>query len=147
VSSRTPPHTGKLSVQARRVLEALARTGDGQLTVGEVRQVRQPYTSLSVARASLSRTLRRLWTAGFLELWTRPADRTTLTTLTAELAAWRALYELERAAPEAGYAAYCQQVVGPAAAYLEAGGLAAIGPRARVRRIALLPTGRAAVNT
>jgi DNA-binding MarR family transcriptional regulator len=141
-------------VQARRVLEALARTGDGQLTVGEVlRQVRQPYTSLSVARASLSRTLRRLWTAGFLELWTRPADRTTLTTLTAELAAWRALYELERAAPEAGYAAYCQQVAtaaenfGPAAAYLEAGGLAAIGPRARVRRIALLPTGRAAVNT
>jgi DNA-binding transcriptional ArsR family regulator len=100
-----------LSVQGRRVLEALARTGDGQLTVAEVlRHVRRRHTSLPVARASLSRTLRRLWTAGFVELWTRPAGWTRLTTLTKEVVEWRARYERERAAPEAAFAAYCQWV-------------------------------------
>jgi DNA-binding MarR family transcriptional regulator len=118
--------------------------------VAEVlRRVRRRHTSLPVARASLSRTLRRLWTAGFVELWTRPADRTTWTTLTAEVAAWRAQYERERADPEAAYAAYCQEVAnsfGSAAAYLEAVRAEAMHPRARVRRIALLPPGRATVN-
>jgi DNA-binding MarR family transcriptional regulator len=149
--SRTPAKAGKLSVQGRRVLEALARTGDGQLTVGEVlRHVRRRHTSLPVARASLSRTLRRLWTAGFVELWTRPADRTRLTT---EVAEWRAQYEQERADPEAAYAAYCRQVAtaaetfGSALAYLEAVRAQALRPRVRVRRIALLPPGRATVNT
>jgi hypothetical protein len=65
----TPPHAGKLSVQARSVLEALARTGDGQLTVDEVLDhVRQPGTLLTVARASLSRTPRRLFRSGWVEL-------------------------------------------------------------------------------
>jgi hypothetical protein len=64
-----PEPSGRLSVQARRVLEALARTGDGQLTAREVLgHVRQPGTSLAVTRASVSRTLRRLWRAGYVEL-------------------------------------------------------------------------------
>ena len=60
---------------------------------------------------------------------------------------------LERVDPEAAYAAYCQWVVtgardfGSAAAYLEALRAEATRPRIRVRRIALLPPGRATVNT
>jgi hypothetical protein len=71
--------------------------------------------------------------------------------LTEEVAEFRALYEQERAAPQAAYAAYCQQVgtdvFGSATAYLEAVRAQALRPRVRVRRIALLPSGRATVNT
>jgi hypothetical protein len=129
------------------------RTSDGQLTAGEVlAHVRQPGTSVSVARASLSRTLRRLWTAGCLELWTRHPEQSTLTTLTEAVAYWRARYAQERAAPEAAYSAYCQDVAtgatdfGSAAAYLEALRAKVTRPYARVRRVVLLPTGRAMVN-
>ena len=68
------------------MLEALA-AGDGPLPVAAVlTHIRRPDVAAPVARASLSRTLRRLWAAGLLELVTGHATRPTLTEQAALLA-------------------------------------------------------------
>jgi hypothetical protein len=97
--------SGRLSVQARRVLEALARTGDGQLTVREVLgQVRQPGTSLAVTRASVSRTPRRLWRAGYVEV----TDKRGIT-LTGHVAPIQRWVQAVATAPALAYRAYLKQ--------------------------------------
>ena len=58
-----------VSSQGRAVLSALASTQELSLTPSELREhVRRPGVSPNVARASLSRTLRRLWAGGLVEL-------------------------------------------------------------------------------
>jgi hypothetical protein len=128
------------------VLEALA-TADGPLPVAAVlTHIRRPDVSAPVARASLSRTLRRLWAAGLVELVTGHATRPTLTE---EAAYWRSAYATAQASPDAAYRDYCRRYGdhhGSAAGLLEALRAQAACPVARVRRVALTPTGREAVN-
>jgi hypothetical protein len=95
----------RLSHQGRVVLEALA-AGDGRLPVRRILEsVRPRGTSLAVAQASLSRTLRRLWAAGLVELLTYHPTRPTLTE---QAAYWRTAYAGVQAAPDAAYRA-CRQ--------------------------------------
>jgi hypothetical protein len=146
------PRCMRLSIQGRRVLEALGRTHDGQLTVADLLvQIRQPETSVLVAKASLSRTLRRLWARGLVELVTR--DRTG-ETLTAQVAFWRRQFETVRSAPEAYYRTYRERLATPAddafgsaAAYVASFRAEAERPSAAVRAVGSLGRGRAAVNT
>ena len=112
--------------------------------------VHRPGVSLPVARASLSRTLRRLWAAGLVELLTAPATRPTLTD---QAAYWRTCYATMQAAPEAHYQAYRRSLqppaeddFGSATAYVEAFRAAAVRPFARVCQVSLTEAGRAAVN-
>ena len=57
-----------LSPQGRAVLGAVRAGRDGQLQIPAVlRAVQRAGTRPAVARASLSRTLRRLWRAGLIE--------------------------------------------------------------------------------
>jgi hypothetical protein len=123
----------------------------GESLIGDVLgRVRPPSTSVSVARASLSRTLRRLWAAGLVELFTGHATRPTLT----EQATYkRRAYATVQASPETAYQAYRRQLATPAddlyrsaAAYVDAFRVDAERPSARVRRVALTPKGRATVN-
>jgi hypothetical protein len=75
-----------LSAQGRAVLEWLV-SEKGPLPIAPVLpHVRRPGVSLSVARAKLSRTLRRLWVAGLVEI----ADKqgTTLTGHVAPIQRW-----------------------------------------------------------
>ena len=59
----------RVSVQGRSVLEALVESEEGLQSPNELTQlIVRGGASLSVARASLSRTLRRLWSAGLVEL-------------------------------------------------------------------------------
>jgi hypothetical protein len=140
---------GRLSRQGRTVLEALALDGPSSVAAVLAR-VSRPNVSAGVARASLSRTLRRLWTAGLVELVTAHA---TGPTLTKQVAYWRELSDHVRAAPEASWAAYRQRFptraedFASASAYVAAIGAEAERPRARVRRVSLTPKGRATVNT
>src|SRR4051812_24325151 len=96
------PRFLRLSAQGRVVLEALAREDSGRLwAVDLLDALRRPATADGVTRASLSRTLRRLWRASLVELMN--ADGVTLTseaTRMAELAA------AVRSAPDATYRAY-----------------------------------------
>src|SRR6266852_9834794 len=95
-----------VSVQGRAVLEALA-TGDEPLPVAAVlTHIRRPEVTAPVARASLSRTLRRLWAAGLVELVT---GHDTRPTLTEQAAYWRTAYATVRAFPEAAYQAFRRQ--------------------------------------
>jgi hypothetical protein len=129
------------------VLEALA-TADGPLSVAAVLAlIRRPDVAAPVARASLSRTLRRLWAAGLVELVTGHATRPTLT----EQAAFRrTAYATVRASPEAAYQVYRRQLATPAddpyesaAAYVDAFRRAAAErPYARVRRVVLTDLGK-----
>jgi DNA-binding transcriptional ArsR family regulator len=74
----TDPRCHMLSSQGRAVLQALATAADGELPTADVlRRVHRPGASAAVTRASVSRTLRRLWAAGLVELAAR--DRKTLT--------------------------------------------------------------------
>ena len=85
-----------ISQQGRRVLGALVA---GPLPVAAVlAHVRRREISLPVARASLSRTLRRLWAAGLVELVTAHQSRPTLTE---QAAFWRVRYATVQASPEA----------------------------------------------
>jgi DNA-binding transcriptional ArsR family regulator len=62
-----PAAVAAVSPQGWTVLGALRAVADGQLSIAEVsRGVRRPGASAAVARASLSRTLRRLWRAGLV---------------------------------------------------------------------------------
>jgi DNA-binding IclR family transcriptional regulator len=138
----------RLSVQARRVLEALARTGDGQLTVREVLgHVRQPGISLAVTRASVSRTLRRLWRAGYVEV----TDKHGIT-LTGHVAPIQRRAQAVVTAPALAYRAYLKQQAtddpcGSASAYATAyADYAARMPEMRVRTVTLAGAGHAAVN-
>jgi hypothetical protein len=59
----------RLSRQGRDVLEALAQRADGRLDIWRLVKRLQPrHGSQASTRASLSRTLRRLWRAGLVEL-------------------------------------------------------------------------------
>ena len=144
-----PAPSGRLSVQARRVLEALARTGDGQLTVREVLgHVRQPGTSLAVTRASVSRTLRRLWRAGYVEV----TDKHGIT-LTGHVAPIQRWAQVVATVPALAYRAYLKQQgatddpYGSASAYATAyAEYAARMPEMRVRTVTLTEAGHAAVN-
>jgi hypothetical protein len=83
----------RLSRQGRDVLEALAQPRDGRLTIRRLVQRLQPrHGSPAITKASLSRTLRRLWQAGYVELendW-----RVTLTETKAAAAARLAALEV-----------------------------------------------------
>jgi len=133
-------------MQGRRVLEALA-AGDGPLPVTAILvQVRRPGMAAPVARASLSRTLRRLWAVGLVELVTGHATRPTLTE---RAAYWRSLYVAAQASPDATYQDYCRRFGdhhGSAAGLLEALRAQVACYGARVRRVVLTPNGRAAVK-
>jgi DNA-binding transcriptional ArsR family regulator len=84
------------------VLQALAAAADGRLATANVRRrVERPGASDSVTRASVSRTLRRLWRAGLVEL--ADGDRKTLT---AEADRLQHLSDVVHAHPEAAYRAY-----------------------------------------
>lgn len=62
------PEVHTLSTQGLAVLQALV-AADGRLPTADVlRRVRRPGASAAVTRASVSRTLRRLWLAGLVEL-------------------------------------------------------------------------------
>src|SRR5438128_2517891 len=147
--------TPNLSDQGRRVLQAVASTTDGQLTVCDlIAVIRQPSTSLPVARASVSRTLRRLWAARLVELVTHHPTRPALTD---EAAYWRSLHATVQAAPDDTYRKYRAQLAaggdrsdddrfGSAAALVAAFKDAAACPHARVHRVRLTPQGRAVVN-
>jgi hypothetical protein len=112
VKSKSPGRgITKLSEQGRRVLEALA-AGDGPLSVAAVLAlIRRPGVTAAVARASLSRTLRRLWAAGLVELVTGHATRPTLTE---QAAYWRTAYATVKASPDAAYGAFRRQLATPA---------------------------------
>jgi DNA-binding MarR family transcriptional regulator len=138
-----PPLRTRLSHQGRLVLAALA-AGDGPLPVSRILAcVRTPSTSLPVAQASLSRTLRRLWAAGLVELVTTQATRPTLTD---HATYWRSAYARVSPCPDAAYQAYRRQVAtdayGSAAAYLAAWRHDAERPHARIRGVVLTPNGR-----
>ena len=141
-----PQLTTRLSHQGRVVLEALAAS-DGPLPVRRILAcVRTPGTSLPVAQASLSRTLRRMWVAGLVELITFHATRPTLTD---HAAYWRSVYVKLRASPDAAYQAYRGQLAhasddayGSAAAYVDVFRREAERPQARVRGVVLTPKGR-----
>jgi DNA-binding MarR family transcriptional regulator len=140
----------RLSEQARRVLGALAQTPNGHLLVQSVLKcVRAPATSLPVAQASLSRSLRRLWSAGFVELAMRDGD-----TLTAKASTRREVLAFVQGSPERAYQAYRQRLAqsngntrdafgSPAAyvAYFRA--RARQIPHARIHVVRLTPNGRA----
>jgi len=138
-----------LSTQGRAVLDALVGD-DAPVAVAVVLgDVHRPGVSLPVARASLSRTLRRLW-AGLVELLTAHATRPTLTD---QAAYWRTCYATMQAAPEAHYQAYRRSLqppaeddFGSATAYVEAFRAATVRPFARCVRCPLRRQGRAAVN-
>jgi CRP-like cAMP-binding protein len=68
-----------LSTQGRAVLDALVGEDTPVSVAVVLAHVHRPSVSLPVARASLSRTLRRLWAAGLVELLTADATRPTLT--------------------------------------------------------------------
>src|SRR6266849_6262660 len=128
-----------VSVQGRAVLEALA-TGDEPLPVAVVlTHICRPEVAAPVARASLSRTLRRLWAAGLVELVTGHATRPTLTE---QVAHWQRAYATVKASPDTAYQAFRRQLATPAddpyesaAAYVDAFRMAAAErPYARVRR-------------
>jgi hypothetical protein len=135
-----------ISVQGRAVLEALA-AGDGPLSVAAVLAlIRRPEVAAPVARASLSRTLRRLWAAGLVELVTGHATRPTLTE---QAAYWRSLYVAAQASPDATYQDYCRRFGdhhGSAAGLQEALRAQVACYGARVRRVALTDKGRETVQ-
>lgn len=143
---KSHPSGGRVSEQGQHVLEALV-TADEPLPVAAVLvHVRRPDASAPVARASLSRTLRRLWAAGLVELVTGHATRPTLTE---QAKYWRSVYAKVQAAPDAAYQAYRRLLANPAdddygsaAAYVDACRVDAERPSARVRRVALTPKGR-----
>src|SRR6266849_3040343 len=126
-----------VSVQGRAVLEALA-TGDEPLPVAVVlTHICRPEVTAPVARASLSRTLRRLWAAGLVELVTGHATRPTLTE---QAAYWRSLYVAAQASPDATYQDYCRRYgdhYGSAAGLLDALRAQVTCYGARVRSVAL----------
>ena len=147
MKSKSPRRAiSKLSEQGRRVLEALAAR-DGPLSVAAVLAlIRRPDVAAPVARASLSRTLRRLWAAGLVELVTGHATRPTLTE---QAAYWRSLYVAAQASPDATYQDYCRRFGdhhGSAAGLQEALRAQVACYGARVRRVVLTPNGRAAVK-
>ena len=91
------------------MLEALTT---GPLTLAAVlAHVRRPDVSVRVTQASLSRTLRRLWAAGLVELVTGHPTRPTLTE---QVAYWRTAYANVQASPDAAYQAYRRQLATPA---------------------------------
>jgi hypothetical protein len=145
-----PGRGGRVSAQGRTVLEALA-TGNGPLPVAAVlASIRRPDVAAPVARASLSRTLRRLWADGLVELLTGHA---TWPALSEQAAYWQKVYTAAQAAPEADWQAYRRQFpthaddFASAADYLEALRAHVACPGARVRRVSLTSKGRATVNT
>jgi hypothetical protein len=91
-----------ISTQGLAVLGAVRQAANGQLPIPAVlRAVHRAGTRPAVARASLSRTLRRLWRAGLVEL-VDEAGRT----LTGEVHQRQRWAALARAEPEAAYQAY-----------------------------------------
>jgi hypothetical protein len=95
-----------ISSQGRTVLQALAATHDGRLATADVRRcLQRPGTASSVTRASLSRTLRRLWHAGLVEL---EDDRRR--TLTTEADRLRHLAEVVCANPDSAYQTYANRM-------------------------------------
>ena len=140
-----------MSVQGRIVLAALA-AADGPLPVAAVlTHIRRPEVKAPTARASLSRTLRRLWAADLVELVTRHAQRPTLTE---QAVYWRTAYKSAQAAPDAAFQAYRQRFAtaadafASAAEYVDAIRAQAACPSARVSLVMLTSKGRASmVNT
>jgi hypothetical protein len=139
-----------LSAQGRAVLQALASAADGRLAMADVlRRVRRPGVSAAVTRASVSRTLRRLWLAGLVEL----ADDARRT-LTAEADRLERSAAVVHAQPEAAYRAYRERlgaqhdVYGSASRYAACWHAAAGRlPHLRVRQVHLTVNGRKAVNS
>lgn len=152
MSDLTKTEVQLLSSQGRAVLQALAAAPDGLLATADVLQrVRRPGASSAVTRASVSRTLRRLWTAGVVEL--ADGARRTLTAEAARLEHFCAAAQRE---PEAAYRAYLnrRRVDGQPDAYRSASRYAAAWrqaaqqmPHLRVRAVQLTASGRQAVNS
>jgi hypothetical protein len=134
------------------VLQALAAAADGHLATADVlRRVCRPGASAAVTRASVSRTLRRLWTAGLVEL-ADGAQRT----LTAKVAQRERACAAAQRHPEAAYRAYLERrrVDGQPDRYGSAARHAAAWreavrdrPSLRVAQVQLTSTGQQAVNS
>ena len=146
----------RISVQGQAVLTALAETRVGLSVAALSRCVGRPGTWPSVTRASLSRTLRRLWSAEFVELQTGSKTFTELQHQNADRAA-RIVRD-----PEAEYEGYLKWIAGlnalmgggarPSYGSTDALRRAAEGrtqkpPRGRVRTVSITKVGLAAVNT
>jgi hypothetical protein len=152
MADRSTRDVHTVSSQGRAVLQALATAADGRLATADVlRRVQRPGASATVTRASVSRTLRRLWAAGLVELADR--DRRTLT---AEAARRQHLCDVVQAHPEVAYRAYVARLrrdgqhdgYGSAARY--AAGWRHVAqrmPHLRVRQVHLTSTGHQAVNS
>jgi hypothetical protein len=88
-----------LSRQGRQVLEALAQPADGRREIWRlVKLLRPSHGSAASTKASLSRTLRRLWQAGYVELeggWARVTLTEKQAAADAQLARLEAGYEAE----------------------------------------------------
>jgi DNA-binding transcriptional ArsR family regulator len=148
----TEPRGHLLSSQRRAVLQALAAAADGRLATADVRRrVERPGASDSVTRASVSRTLRRLWRAGLVEL--ADGDRKTLK---AEAERLQHLADAVDAQPDVAYRAYLERLrrngqrdrYGSATRYAAAWRATARRiPHLRARQVRLTITGRQAVNS
>lgn len=146
-----PAALAAVSPQGLAVLGALQEAAHGQLPITAVlRAVHRAGTRAPVARASLSRTLRRLWRAGLVEL-VAEASRS----LTGEVQHQQRCAALARSAPEASYQAYvarCRAEGTPleyftAVEYVEAWRVSAeLRPSLRVQHVVLTERGRKAVN-
>ncbi len=90
-------------MQGRTVLEALAAGNEPLPVAAVLAHVSPAHVSVAAARASLSRTLRRLWAAGLVELVTGHATRPTLTE---QAAYWRSVFATLQASPDALYLTY-----------------------------------------
>jgi len=140
-----------VSAQGRAVLQALTAAVEGRLSPADVlRRVQRPGASVAVTRASLSRTLRRLWTAGLVELADGAAR-----TLTGEADQQRRWAEIAAAQPETAYRAYLDKMrqdgqpdrYGSAGRYVAAWQeVAARMPTLRVRLVHVTGAGRAALR-
>jgi hypothetical protein len=139
-----------VSAQGRLILQTLTAADGRALVVDLRRRIGGVNAASASTRASLSRSLRRLWRAGLVEL---VDDRQC--TLTDEVRARQRNFETVRAKPDTCYRAYvakrqrCGEPIefGSASKFVEGWRQAAASlPVVRVHEVQLTAYGREAVN-
>jgi len=139
----------RLSAQGRTILQALDAAPEELVWMADlVELIARPQTRRGVTRASLSRTLRRLWRAGLVELLD---DWTTLSARDEQARAKLAALEADPAAAYARHQEFWQSCGEPQyiAASVEdymALRRANARPSMRVRMVRITAAGRASVN-